>query len=250
MEPINCKNCNTVFSGNYCPECGQKAKTTTIDAHYLKDEFKYTILHLNNGFFYTTKQLFTRPGHSTREFIEGKRIKHYKPVLFLFVLAGLYGFLLHYLDVGFMIPANDKGAAASAKMSEWMASHYSLIELIYLPITAFASWLGFRKWGYNYFEHLIINAYGAGLRLAVNILLFPILFLIKNPLVYMMWSGILTTLTLLMTGWLYMQFFANRPLGPTILRMILTGIYLSVFTILMVMIGMYFYLTMIHQPAT
>lgn len=231
MEPIKCKNCDNVFSGNYCPECGQKAKTAKIDGVYIKDEFKYTVLHLNNGFFYTTKQLFVRPGHCTREFLEGKRVKHYKPLLFLFVLAGLYGFLLHYLDMSVLFPVTDEASKSVAKSMEWMASHYSLFELIYLPITALASWLGFRKWGYNYFEHLIMNAYGAGFRLAINIALFPVLFFMTNPLAYMMWSGILSCLTLLATGWLYMQFFSNRPLGPTILRMILTGIYLSIFTI-------------------
>ena len=36
---------------------------------------------------YSGKQLFTRPGHAIREFIEGKRIKHLKPISLVIVLA-------------------------------------------------------------------------------------------------------------------------------------------------------------------
>ncbi|QOG00887.1 DUF3667 domain-containing protein [Flavobacterium sp. MDT1-60] len=37
--------------------------------------------------------MFTRPGHSIREFIEGKRVKHFKPLWLVAVLGALYGFL-------------------------------------------------------------------------------------------------------------------------------------------------------------
>ena len=57
----NCKNCGTLITGNFCNNCGQK-KYKRIDKKYLIDEFQYTILHTNKGFFYTVKNLFKNPG--------------------------------------------------------------------------------------------------------------------------------------------------------------------------------------------
>ena len=88
-----CKNCEHTHEGNFCSSCGQKTNTKTLDWHYILDELKYTFLHINGGLLYTSKQLLTRPGDMTREFIEGKRVKHYKPILLVFVLSGIAAFL-------------------------------------------------------------------------------------------------------------------------------------------------------------
>ena len=88
----NCKNCGTLITGNFCSNCGQK-KYKRIDKKYLIDEFQYTVLHTNKGFFYTVKNLFKNPGKTTREFIDGNRVNHYKPILLAFVLTGISTFL-------------------------------------------------------------------------------------------------------------------------------------------------------------
>lgn len=71
------------------------------------DEIKYTFLHVNKGFVYTIKELFTRPGQSIKEFIEGKRIKHYKPLLLVFVLAGINGYLASQMNMREMMQDYD-----------------------------------------------------------------------------------------------------------------------------------------------
>jgi hypothetical protein len=78
---ITCKNCHQTYTGNYCNNCGQPADTHKINIHYLWHDIQHGLFHFDKGVTYTAKQLFTRPGHSIREFIEGKRVKHIKQYL-------------------------------------------------------------------------------------------------------------------------------------------------------------------------
>ncbi|HEX8270276.1 MAG TPA: DUF3667 domain-containing protein [Flavobacterium sp.] len=241
MTTTTCLNCDNGFLGNFCPDCGQKAKTGKIDINYVQEEAKYTLLHLNNGFLYTTKQMLTRPGFAIREFIDGKRVRHYKPLLYLFVMAGLYGFLLHYfvdfkemmnIDESTAVSGDVNGTELLLKGLDWMAAHYSIVEVIYLPIIALSSYLAFRKWGYNFIEHLIINAYAGGLRLAVSILTFPLIYLTAGTTWSMLLTSVISVITMVMTGWLYLQFFKDKPLDQAILRAILAIAYIFIISLL------------------
>lgn len=242
-----CKNCSGVFEGNYCPGCGQKSKTERIDLAYVQDEIKYTFFHINGGFFYTLKELLTRPGHMIREFIEGRRVRHYKPILLLVVLAGLYGFLLHYIDLNKLLDsANDKvGPVDMGKLVTWMRSHYSLAEIIYLPLITLSSWLAFKGWGYNFIEHLVLNAYIASLRLLVSMLFYPFMLLFDSATAYIIISGLLSSVTILITGWAYCQFFDQRPLGPTILRTLLMTFLVFAISMLISIIATIIYMVML-----
>ena len=75
------KNCNHHFKGNFCSNCGQKAKTEKINFHFLWHDIQHGLFHFDSGILYTAKQLFTKPGMAIKEFIEGNRIKHFKPLL-------------------------------------------------------------------------------------------------------------------------------------------------------------------------
>jgi hypothetical protein len=91
-----CKNCNHTFEGNYCNNCGQAANTHKLTMHFIWHDLQHGLFHFDNGIFYTIKQLVTRPGHTIREFINGKRVRHFKPLTLVVLLATLYGFLYHY----------------------------------------------------------------------------------------------------------------------------------------------------------
>ncbi|HEU0137879.1 MAG TPA: DUF3667 domain-containing protein [Flavobacterium sp.] len=240
-----CKNCNYDFAGNYCPDCGQKAKTEQINWKYLQDEFKYTFLHINGGFFYTIKELLTRPGHAIREFLEGKRVRHYKPILLLFVLAGLYGFLLHYIDYAKILTVQSDKTNPIDTMAfyEWMRNNYSFVEIALLPLIAFTSWLAFRKWKYNFIEHLILNAFIAAQRLIITLMFYPLMLIFDSPSGYTIIFGILSSCTLLATGWSYMQFYDDHPAGPTILRVLLMSVYFIMLVLLLTVIATVAYLT-------
>lgn len=91
-----CKNCNNQFEGNFCNNCGQAANTHKLNMHFIWHDLKHGLFHFDNGIFYTIAQLLTKPGYTIREIIDGKRVKHFKPLSFIVVLATVYGLLYHF----------------------------------------------------------------------------------------------------------------------------------------------------------
>src|SRR4051812_48133830 len=86
----HCKNCGLDYTGNFCPNCGQKAATHDIDSKYILHEIPHAIFHIDKGIFYTIGQLCTRPGKTVIEYIKGKRIQHYSPIAYILLLSAIY----------------------------------------------------------------------------------------------------------------------------------------------------------------
>lgn len=243
MQPQLCKNCEHVFQGNFCSNCGQKTNTVRLNWHYLQDELKYTFLHINKGFLYTAKQLFIRPGDTVREFLEGKRVQHYKPILLLFVLAGLNGLLMHFLPVEEFIykQGTNEEAARQLKIGknfyDWLTKNYALYELVVLPFYALCSWLAFKKFGYNYIENIIINCFATSQRLMIGILLFPLQYFLKNTPYFITVSFLTVIPTFGYTIWMIIQLYKSQNKTSVFLRMLLFVFNLSLFFILLLIIG-------------
>lgn len=247
MEFPICKNCECTAEGNYCSNCGQKKHTVRLDWSYLQEEVKYTFLHINKGLLYTAKQLLKRPGAAVKEFLDGKRVNHYKPILFLFVLAGLSGLLTHYLGMEELLKAmtgnNDSPYTkvqqeAMSSFYRFLTDHYALFELAVLPIASFCSWLAFRKWGYNYVENIVINSFASGLRLLITIMAFPLQYLVKDTFgLFVALNTFLGFFTVGSTIRLYLGLYKNYDLGFVILRIVLMAFYFFLFYIAAILTG-------------
>jgi hypothetical protein len=236
-----CKNCEHTFQGNFCSNCGQKTNTKKLDWQYIYDELKYTFFHINSGFLYTSKQLFTRPGKMTLEFLEGKRVRHYKPILMVFVLAGITGLLLHYLkfqDIGVQKKYSDP--ELTKQIFEYITKYYSFVELAMIPIVSLASWLTFRKWGFNYIENIIINSFASSQRLIFTIVTFPIVLYFENQ--SMSIKNLMSIPEYFLTIWLYWHLFKDKTAGQKILRMLLFLILTIVLFILLIIVCTIIYL--------
>lgn len=244
MQPQLCKNCEHTFHGNYCSNCGQKTNTVRLNWNYIQDELKYTFLHINKGFLYTIKELFTRPGDTVREFLEGKRVHHYKPILLLFVLAGINGVLSLYINLTSYIPKT-KGANQFAdempKMMNWIFSHYTLVELSLLPLFSLCSWLSFKKYGYNYIENIIINCFASAQRLALGIITFPILYF-SSPKYTMIISSLMALPLYGLTVWLYLQLYKKHNPGSVILRLLLFGFLATMIFFFVIIVATFIYI--------
>lgn len=89
-----CRNCATVFCGNYCPNCGQEALTgapTTMGFIY---EFLTRNILERGKLPKTLWQLLRYPGSLTVDFLEGRRQRSIRPVRLYFGLSVLYFLLL------------------------------------------------------------------------------------------------------------------------------------------------------------
>jgi len=205
MEII-CKNCNQVFKGHYCNNCGQPAETHKINAHFLWHDIQHGLLHFDAGIPYSLKQLMTRPGHSIREFIEGKRVRHFKPLSLVVVLGAFYGFLYHYFHID-LFSNSGNSEVDLYEYNEWMATHFSWVTIATIPIYTIGTYIVFRKQGYNFFELFVLNTFKASQRLFVQILTFPILLYLNSVHHAERFSTLTYVIGILLTFWTNIQFF-------------------------------------------
>jgi hypothetical protein len=97
-----CLNCHEPLKGEFCSHCGQPADTHRINIHFLWHDLQHGFMHADKGILFTTIELFTRPGHSIRAFLGGKRVIHFKPISMVLILAGIYGFLSHFFQINIL----------------------------------------------------------------------------------------------------------------------------------------------------
>lgn len=184
MDETICKNCDNPAIGNFCATCGQSTKTGRINLHNIVHNFLHGILHVDQGFFYTMKELSLRPGKTIRDYFAGKRVSYFNPFGYFFLIATVYVFISHFVGQPLFMDVNVKIEEANeqAKQIESLFqtiryifdNHYSLIMLGLVPFTALASFLFFRAAKYNYGEHLMLNCYILGHQILASIICIPI----------------------------------------------------------------------------
>ncbi|KFF10844.1 DUF3667 domain-containing protein [Flavobacterium hydatis] len=208
---IICKNCKQHFKGHYCSNCGQSSETHKLDFHFLLHDIQHGLLHFDKGMLYSAKQLFTRPGDTIREFIEGKRVKHFKPISLVIVLATLYGLLYHYFDIntiGDNSSNNQTDLSIDFKqINEWIATHFSWVTLASIPFYTLGTYIAFRHQGYNYIEYFILNTFKASQRLIVHLALLPLLYYYNETPHIRTVMKILYLIDIILIYWTNVQFF-------------------------------------------
>jgi hypothetical protein len=88
--PAECANCSAVFSGHYCPNCGQKAHIHRSLAA-IGHDIMHGVLHLDGKLWETLPLLAFKPGALTRRYIAGERAKFVSPMaMFLFTIFAMF----------------------------------------------------------------------------------------------------------------------------------------------------------------
>ena len=94
-----CLNCNNTFESDYCPHCGQKAKTKRLRLTEIVNNFIGSFIGGDNKFLRTCLDLICRPGYMVRNYLNGKRVRYYNPLqLYVFMLT-LYAVVSYVLGV-------------------------------------------------------------------------------------------------------------------------------------------------------
>lgn len=174
-----CKNCQTSFEGNFCPQCGQK-ETHRLTIMHLGHEIFHAVTHTDKGIFFLIKELFLRPGITVREYVDGKRKRYFNPFTFLLLMMALQLFVLRktdyynvfnkvMADVAVSI-AQTSGKSRDEVMKSMQSTfddnqsnmqkvldNNKLLTFLYIPLVAFLSWMFFRKTRFNYAENLIFH---------------------------------------------------------------------------------------------
>jgi Protein of unknown function (DUF3667) len=221
-----CQNCNDDLVGNFCSSCGQK-KYSRIDKKYIFDEIQYTFLHTNKGMFYSIKNILKNPGKTDREYIDGKRVNHYKPILLLFVLSGISTFIslkvIGLKEIMSTYYANQNANPdAMTSVFTFLTDYFTIITIAFVPFLALATKIVFKKMAHNYYEHLVMNTFIMSFYTLLNfILVYPLLYLFKStsPELVMSITNYSTFfLYLIIYVLFFKEFYKNLSLGSILLK--------------------------------
>lgn len=153
MSAAHCLNCGKSLHDKFCAHCGQPANTHRFNWAHFIHEIPHSIFHLDKGFLYTAKELFIRPGKSVREYLDGKRIRHFRPLTYALILGvimslGLFGFnapeKVQAADLG-----EDSGTLEieieGGTLNYLFSKYYGLIVILCVPFYALFAWMFYRK---------------------------------------------------------------------------------------------------------
>ncbi|TCD00762.1 DUF3667 domain-containing protein [Pedobacter frigidisoli] len=205
-----CLNCATPVVQNFCPNCGQKVAIHRYSiVHFVEHDLVHGIWHVDKGILFTIKKLFTKPGHSVREYIQGKRANYFNFVTLILTILAAAALLAPYVHVKLadLMPWSDKNTINA--LEQWMAKYPKLFAVITIPTNSLFSYLWFRKSRLNYSENLVANSYKTAAELIIGLFSSVIMIFYTNikglTIVYFM---IITPIIFIYGIWYYYQLFS------------------------------------------
>ncbi|WP_316820356.1 DUF3667 domain-containing protein [Pedobacter gandavensis] len=201
----NCLNCNEEIIGKFCSNCSQATSIHRFSlGHVIKHDFIHGIFHFDTGFFYTIKELFSRPGHSIREYIHGKRAKHYNYFATIILLLTIGYFLKKWT----IIEVSDLYGKSVAGAFRLLKDYSKIAIFLHIPIIAFASFVLLKKSKQNYTEHIVLNLYLLCGVLTISFVLPIIMIFSADRQFLLLINNVLTFLTFLYVIIFYYQYFS------------------------------------------
>ncbi|CAA9253053.1 MAG: hypothetical protein AVDCRST_MAG56-2082 [uncultured Cytophagales bacterium] len=208
-----CKNCTRPFEGLYCYHCGQPATTRRITTREILTDILFSVVKVNRGFLFTARELSLRPGRAIRLYLAGQRVTYYAPHKYLFFIGAVTSFLTsrYHTFSGQYTSVNAYGGDAHSFFKAFFAyadAYATLINIVTIPVFALFSFLLFRRSGYNYAEHLVLNAYITSQQLLLFIGWLPLTRVAPLPAHWLL--GLYVAVTLGYNLWVYVQFCGAR----------------------------------------
>jgi len=190
------------------------------------------VLHAESGIVHLSRELALRPGIVALEYVQGKRKKYYHPLKYLTLSAAVSVFINEYFHLLENIEARSNPG------SEIATRFFNLIILFSVPISAFFSWLLFRKKGFNYAENLILQAYLGGFRTVFFMVIFTPL-VVWLPQYYFTALSVYLGLWFVFIAWAKVQFFGG-PVWQTVLKAFLVLLFNQVVITMAITIAVIF----------
>ncbi len=159
QTPHTCLNCGKRAQENFCSNCGQKTDTHRITLkHFFTHDILHGVWHLDKGILFTIKAILTRPGQAAYDYISGKRVKYYNVFYLILIFIGLNILLVNFQH---QINPTDRIVVTGSGKSlfDFLSGHLKVLLFSVVPLSAFFSWLLFKKLKFNFAEHLIIAGF-------------------------------------------------------------------------------------------
>ncbi len=160
-----CMQCGEHGNGDFCSHCGQSMAVDRLTVHSILHEVFHFFTHLDKGFLYTLKMLFTKPGRMQKDYIDGHRSRYQKPFSMFFICGSITAFALYLIHKPSGEPSRFEEVQA-----DFTRHYYVLLQSILLPLYAFITWLLFKNHRINYAESLVMFAYTLSCMLLLVIL--------------------------------------------------------------------------------
>ena len=206
----NCLNCGNSIIDKFCSKCGQRTTVHKYSLkHFVEHDLIHGIWHVDNEILFTIRELFTRPGHSIREFINGKRVGYFSFVTLLLLILGISHFLAEYANVKVsdLVPESSKGAIN--ELQEFTKKYPKLMLLITIPFYSIFSFLWFRKSKLNLTEHFVLNSYKTVAESLIALLFIVVTIFFTNIKALTLIYSLISLCSLVYAFWFYKQFFSS-----------------------------------------
>lgn len=154
-----CLNCNTIVNDEYCSHCGQSSHEHRIDAHYFLHDIPHSVFHVDKGFFYTLKMMFSKPGKMIKEYLDGKRIIYFRPFAYVLLMTTICSLLIKGIHI--FIEKWSSTTLQNPTQDHFFSKYFSVFIFIMIPIASIVTWITFYKNKYNFWEHFLANTYVA-----------------------------------------------------------------------------------------
>ena len=122
FEDVKCANCETQFTGKFCPNCGQAVKDYDKPFSFVFYNFLGDFFAFDTRFFRTIISLLFKPGFLSKEYIEGRRVRYAPPFrIFVFVSFVLFLMLQNYTNRGLTTVLDSDIQKNNAKLDSILA---------------------------------------------------------------------------------------------------------------------------------
>lgn len=129
-----CKNCETRFTGHYCPNCGQAVKDYDKPFSFIFYNFLGDFFAFDTRFFRTLGALIIKPGFLTKEYFEGRRVRYAPPFRVYIFLSFILFLLLQNLSNRGLTTVLDSGF--NSNMLELDSSSLALADSVIKSVNA------------------------------------------------------------------------------------------------------------------
>ena len=169
--------------------------------------------------------LFKNPGKVAREYIlEGKRKRYFTPFQYILLIGAAAAIVVvnsHYMENAVRAMymggggVSTRQAAMMQQISYLQGKYYNILILLQLPFLSLSTFWLYKKYRYNYAEHLTLNTFVTAQTTLIGMFLMIGFFIIGHSSMGMV--RLFTTLTGIIAAAyhiiMYMQFFRQKTVG-------------------------------------
>jgi hypothetical protein len=151
-----CKACHqTSGDGKFCKNCSQAVNLKRITVGSIAHEAFHFFTHVDKGFLFTLKKLLREPGKMQREYLQGVRVKHQKPLSMFLICATIVALTLYWLNF-VLVRYFDAG---DLKEGLFFDKYMVLLLAMMVPLFSLLTFAAFYNSKYNYAEIVVFSLY-------------------------------------------------------------------------------------------